>query len=228
MKRIAIVVAGGKGLRMGADIPKQFLEIGNKKRQTILMWTLENISKSVDDIILVLPKDYRLYWDNLIEKYTFGIGHIVVDGGETRYHSVLSALKSIECDDAILLIHDAVRPFIDTTLIDNLVENAEKNTAAIPYIEMTDSIRHIDKDGNSVSIDRKDYIRIQTPQVFLASRIKEAYSVGYRDDFTDDASVFEYKFPNKSISLVKSDEKNIKITKQIDLALADILIKAYE
>lgn len=218
-KRIAVVVAGGKGLRMGRDLPKQFLCLAGKP---ILMHTLERFA-DVDKLILVLPKDHFTYWQSLVEEYNFSLAHSLVEGGATRFHSVQNALMSIENEeDSLVAIHDGVRPMISTALIDKLYEVAAQEGAVLASLPMVESLRFVEN-GHSKAVAREHYQSIQTPQVFDFARLKEAYSSAYQDFFTDDASVYEHYF-QEEVSLIEGERQNIKITHEQDLVLAEYFL----
>lgn len=221
MQKYVIIVAGGKGLRMGSDIPKQFLPV---KGKPILILTIEKFlsyDPSVE-IVLVLPSSQFDYWKKLCEDYRFTAPYSMVEGGETRYHSVKNGLKSI-CPKgpALVAVHDGVRPFVSVETLRNTYEMAEKTGAAIPTIENVDSLRHLEKDGRNSSCVRSEYRRVQTPQTFDYEILRKAYEMDYRDSFTDDASVVEAS--GHTISLVEGNYENIKITTSFDLKIAEIL-----
>ncbi len=184
MKKVALIVAGGKGLRMNSDTPKQFLLL---KETPILMHTLEKFSH-LDEIVLVLPKTQIEYWNTICEKYNFSIPHIVVEGGETRFYSVKNGLEKV-MDNSIVAIHDGVRPIISTKLIDNLINETKNGIGVIPVVPVKNSIRKVDTEI-STHVDRTDLYNVQTPQCFLSDDIKNAYTQEYSKKFTDDASVF--------------------------------------
>ncbi len=218
-KRIVIVVAGGKGLRMGRDLPKQFLCLAGKP---ILMHTLERFA-CVDKLILVLPKDHFAYWQSLVKEHNFAIEHSLVEGGATRFHSVQNALMSLEDEgESLVAIHDGVRPIITQTLIDKLYDVAEQKGAVLPSLPMVESLRFVEN-GQSKAVARDHYRSIQTPQVFDFLRLKEAYSSPFQDFFTDDASVYEHYF-QEEVSLVEGERQNIKITHEQDLVLAEYFL----
>lgn len=216
-----IIVAGGKGLRMGSDIPKQFLPIGGKP---VLMRTLERFrqySPSLQ-IILVLPKAQQDYWQKLCKEYAFDIDYQLADGGETRFHSVQNGLAKIP-DNAqgVVGVHDGVRPFPSIDVIRNCYETAREKKAVIPVIPVVETVRHL-KGDTSVTVPRNDYRLVQTPQTFDIQLLKAANRQPYNDGFTDDASVVEaYGF---DITLVEGNRENIKITTPYDLKIAEVLI----
>ncbi len=223
-----IIVAGGKGLRMGSDIPKQFLPIGGKP---VLMRTIERFREYSPtlQIILVLPKAQQEYWRELCLKYNFplpqqggargGSSYLLADGGETRFHSVQHGLALIP-DDAqgVVGVHDGVRPFPSIEVIRNCYETARTAKAVIPVIPVVETLRHITEGTKP----RGDYRLVQTPQTFDIQLLKAANRQPYNDNFTDDASVVEaFGF---DITLVEGNRENIKITTPYDLKLAEILI----
>jgi len=215
----AIIVAGGKGARMGTDLPKQFLPIGGVP---VLMRTLEafyNYSQELK-LILALPVDQQPYWLKLCAEHHFTIPHTIVDGGETRFHSVLHALAFVE-GEGLVAIHDGVRPFVHQDTIDRCFAKAFEADAAIPVVDVVDSLRQVSAEGNKAVL-RTDYRIVQTPQVFDIELLKEAYKQPYTPKFTDDASVVEAM--GHEISLVEGNRENIKITTPFDLGIAEALL----
>ena len=213
MKKVALIVAGGKGERMNADIPKQFLLLNNLP---ILMHTIKQFSH-FEEIVLVLPKSQFDYWNGLCKNNNFTQIHILVEGGETRFHSVKNGLDKID-NTSVVAIHDGVRPLISTALINTLVAKTKSGIGVIPIIPVKDSIRKIEGD-NSVHIDRSNLYKVQTPQCFLSANIQKAYTQKFSDTFTDDASVFESD--GGKIKTILGEEKNLKITTQEDLLVAE-------
>ena len=220
MTKVAIIVAGGKGERMNADIPKQFLEIQGKP---ILMHTLEVFQRydSAMKFILVIPSIQIEFWKELCKKHSFIVSHQIVAGGETRFHSVKNGLNFVQ-PDSLVAVHDGVRPFVSVDTIRHCFEAAEKFGAAIPVVDLVDSIRQLN--GNeSISVDRNLYKLVQTPQIFLYDLLKKGYEQEFSPTFTDDASVVE-SLGNK-IYLVEGNRENIKITTEFDLKIAEIIIR---
>ena len=219
--KIAIIVAGGKGTRMQAEIPKQFIEIHGKP---VLMHTLEAFHRYDDSIqlILVLPASQLNAWKKLCLKHAFLLPHQIVSGGETRYNSVLNGLSQIKTP-ALIAVHDGVRPFVSNGTIKRCFDEAEKHGSAIPVIDIVDSIRQIKKTG-SQSVDRSNYKLVQTPQVFDSEILKKAYEQDFSALFTDDASVVEAL--GLKITLVEGNRENIKITTAFDLILAETVISS--
>ena len=213
MKKYAIILAAGEGKRSGLDFPKQFFEINGKP---IICYTIEKFLEIKKiEIILVVNKNKN--WEKILSNYKNLSNISIVKGGKRRYDSVKNGLKFIK-DEGIVAIHDGARPLLSKSLIKNLFKNALKNNNAIPYINLKDSIRKVDQNKNK-SLNRKNYVLIQTPQVFQSSEIKKAYKQKFNNKFTDDSNVFESL--NKKINLIKGEEKNFKITTKKDLILAE-------
>ena len=221
MKEFVIIVAGGKGLRMGSDIPKQFLPIGGKP---VLMRTLERFREYSANlqIILVLPKAQQDYWQELCKEYEFGVKYQLADGGETRFHSVQNGLALIPNDaEGVVGVHDGVRPFPSIDVIRRCYETAQSQKAVVPVIPVVETVRHLENE-KSVTVPRDEYCLVQTPQTFDIQLLKAANRQPYNDSFTDDASVVEsYGHP---IFLVEGNRENIKITTPFDLKIAETLI----
>ena len=216
MKKVVIIVAGGKGIRMNSEIPKQFLLIKDKP---ILIRTIESFIH-FDERILVLPQSQFEYWNKLCLKNNFKISHKIVEGGNTRFKSVKNGLEKID-NNSIVAIHDGVRPLVSENLINSLVREVKKGLGVIPVVPLTESIRKIEGEY-SKHVNRKNIFKVQTPQCFLSSEIKEAYSQGYSHIFTDDASVFENN--NGVIKAIVGEEKNLKITTEEDLKISSCLL----
>lgn len=223
-RRLAVIVAGGKGLRMGAELPKQFIPIGGKP---VLMHTLERFA-SCDTLVLVLPEDHHAYWAELCARYACSIPHEIVCGGATRYQSVYAGLVHLEglglqAGD-VVAIHDGVRPFVSEGLIEACYAQALESRAALPYLPVVDSLRRHQSDSDSLAVPRSEYCTVQTPQAFDLEHLLSAYRQGYQDSFTDDASVWEAA-GNASPSLVLGERTNIKITHPEDLLWAEYFIQ---
>lgn len=219
MRRTVVIVAGGKGLRMGTDIPKQFLPVGG---MPVLMRTI-NAFHNFDadmDIILVLPSDQQGYWSELCREYSFCTPHRIADGGETRFHSVRNGL-TLAADEGLIAVHDGVRPFVTAEVIERCFAEAEHKKAVIPVIPVVDTVRQL-VDGGSVTVSRDLYRLVQTPQTFDAALLKEAYRQPYTPHFTDDASVVEAL--GHEVTLVEGCRENIKITTQFDLKVAEAIL----
>ena len=216
-----IIVAGGKGLRMGSDIPKQFLPIGGKP---VLMRTLERFRAYSSDlqIILVLPEAQQDYWRQLCEEYHFDVEYQLAKGGQTRFHSVQNGLALVPDDaEGVVGVHDGVRPFPSIEVIRNCYETAREKKAVIPVIPVVETVRHLEGES-SVTVPRSDYRLVQTPQTFDIQLLKAANHQPYNDGFTDDASVVESY--GHAITLVEGNRENIKITTPYDMKIAEVLI----
>ena len=211
MEKYALIVAGGMGSRMNANMPKQFLELQGKP---VLVHTLEKflLTKPIK-IVLVLPSDHFDKWESIKKKYFSGEEISVVAGGETRTDSVMAGLNAIE-DDGLVAIHDAVRPFVTAELIARCYESALEFGSGVAAIELKDSIREKVEDGDSKFRDRTDFVLVQTPQTFRISMIKEAYHQ-LETTHSDDATVFE--LAGNPVQLVEGDYANLKITTPEDL-----------
>ena len=219
MKKYAVIVAGGSGLRMGSILPKQFLLIHQKP---ILWYTLHTFLKSYKDIhvILVLPAEYFETGQAICEEIISANPIETVIGGETRCHSVQKGLSLIK-EQSVVFIHDAVRCLLTPSLIHHCYEEALRFGSAIPCIESKDSIRILHEKGHQ-AINRTNVKLMQTPQTFLSELILPSYQVPYQDFFTDDASVAESS--DHEIHLVEGEANNIKITTPLDLAIAEELL----
>lgn len=220
MKKYVIIVAGGIGIRMQATIPKQFLLLDNKP---LLMHTLEVFSRSgiIDRLVVVLPSEQISCWQELCDNHEFDISHEVVPGGAKRFYSVRNGLEKIP-DDCLVAVHDGVRPLVAKSVIEETFRVAEEKGAAIPVIQMSESIRHRQEDGTSLPADRDEYVLVQTPQVFYSDILKSAYQRDYKPQFTDDASVVENS--GHKIFLTEGNRSNIKITTPYDFDIASALI----
>lgn len=219
MKKVAIIVAGGTGTRMGNVIPKQFILLNNKP---VLYYTLKTFLDSYADlqIVLVLPIDYTDMGQEIIDAY-FDKNRIrITAGGDTRFQSVKNGLALIE-DEAIIFVHDGVRCLVSKELIHRCYEQAVETGTAIPVITSKDSIRLLTEEGNE-AFDRNNVKLVQTPQTFHSKIIIPAFQIDYKDKFTDEATVVEAY--GLKVSLVEGEENNIKITRPIDMLIAEALI----
>ena len=218
MRKHVIIVAGGKGLRMGGDVPKQFLPVHGKP---VLMRTLEAFyayDPSIH-IILVLPVSQQAYWKELCREFNFELSHDIADGGETRFQSVKNGLELVE-GEGLVGVHDGVRPFVSQDVMVRCYKEALEKKAVIPVIGVVETVRHLIDEG-SVTVPRDQYKLVQTPQVFDASLLRRAYGQEYTDFFTDDASVVEAL--GEKVYLVEGNRENIKLTTPFDLKLAEVL-----
>ena len=222
MDRYAILVAGGKGLRMGSDIPKQFLPL---RGRPVLMHTIDVFRRTYPDIhiILVLPREQQDYWRQLCGQHGYDVELCVADGGETRFYSVRNGLSLIP-DDArgVVGVHDGVRPFVSPETIRRCFEAAEEFGAVVPVVPVVETVRQVLADGSSMTVDRNAYRLVQTPQTFDIQLLKKAYGQPFDPFFTDDASVVEAM--GHPIKLVEGNNENIKLTNPADLKLAEGMV----
>lgn len=217
-----IIVAGGKGLRMGSDVPKQFLPVGGVP---VLMRTISRFAEAVPGmgIILVLPESQHGYWDSLCREHSFAVSHTVVNGGDTRFASSRNGLMAIPADaQGLVGIHDGVRPFVSAEVIHRCYDAARSHGAAIPVMPVTDTLRLVSPDGGGHNVLRSDYRVVQTPQVFDISLARRAFDRPYSESFTDDASVVEAA--GHRVTMVEGNRENIKLTTPFDLKIAESLL----
>ncbi|HPW90728.1 MAG TPA: 2-C-methyl-D-erythritol 4-phosphate cytidylyltransferase [Paludibacteraceae bacterium] len=223
MTRQAIIVAGGRGTRMNNEVPKQFLPLCGKP---IVMHTLETFYKFDSRIepILVLPADLINYWQKLCVEQQFTIPHHIIAGGHERFFSVKNGLACTK-PDALIAIHDGVRPFVSKETLERCFVEAELHGNATPAIPLVDSIREINKHENHI-VNRTNLRAIQTPQVFQSQIIKKAFEQPFSPTFTDDASVVEAY--GEKIHLVEGNIENIKITTPFDLLVGEALLQQFK
>ena len=222
MKKYAIIVAGGKGLRMGGELPKQFIPVAGRP---VLMRTLDafHAFDHEIEIILVLPRDHQPYWKELCREYRFAVPHRIADGGATRFHSVQNGLALVDEPEALVAVHDGVRPFVSAEVIEACYREAEAHGAVVPVIPVVETVRHLLPEG-SVTVPRDAYRLVQTPQTFRASLLRRAYEQPFCEAFTDDASVVEAL--GHVVHLVDGNRENIKLTTPYDLIVAKALVEA--
>ena len=219
-----IIVAAGSGLRYGAPLPKQFCLLAGRP---LLMHTIDRLRSLLPEagLTLVISRDMADFWQKLCSDYKFMSPRIVF-GGSSRWESVRNAISSSDEKAGIIMVHDGVRPLVDSNIINGLTEALDDPDVdgAIPAIPVTDSLRALRADGLSESVDRSIMRAVQTPQAFRANCLRQAYSLPYRDSFTDDASVMEAAgFSN--LRLTGGSASNIKITNPGDIAVAELLMK---
>ena len=222
MKQYVIIVAGGKGLRMDSDLPKQFILLDKKP---VLMHTLERFYEwnASAEFILVLPKEHQEHWKTLCTGLHCKIPHTIADGGETRFQSVQNGLALVE-HPSLVAVHDGVRPFVSIDVIANCFEKAKRYEAVIPVIPVTDSIRAMNATGSFSPADREKFCLVQTPQVFHSTLLHKAYEQAPSNQYTDDASVVE-ALEVVGIHLVEGNRENIKITTPFDLLVARSILR---
>ncbi len=220
MKKTAIIVAGGSGSRMKSDIPKQFLPLAGRP---ILMHTIARFHKfdSQMKIVVVLPENQLDFWSELCNQHQFAIPHDVVVGGQTRFHSVLNGLTNSALE-GVVAVHDGVRPLVAIETLRRCFALADESGAAIPVMQSKESVRVLDEHGRSRAVDRTTIRLVQTPQVFRAEVLLEAYQQPYNQLFTDDASVVEAA--GYEVALTEGNSENIKLTTPDDLLFAEAVM----
>ena len=219
MNKYAIIVAGGSGTRMGANLPKQFILLKDKP---VLYYTVKAFLEAYDDlqVILVLPVEYTDMGQEIIDAYFDKDRIRITAGGDTRFQSVKNGLALVE-QEAIIFVHDGVRCLLSKELIHRCYTRAVETGTAIPAIVSKDSIRLLTEEGNE-AYDRNRVMLIQTPQTFHSKILLSAFQIDYKDKFTDEATVVEAY--GMKVSLVEGEENNIKITRPVDLLIAEKLI----
>jgi len=220
LKKYVIIVAGGQGKRMQSETPKQFLNIAGFP---ILMHTIRKFSDFPDEISihLVLPSPFLDFWKSLCHRFDFTVPHRVIEGGETRFHSVKNGLQGIQ-EGVLVAVHDGVRPLVDEDTIRKVYRVAEEMGNAIPVTEISESVRKLVGD-DSHQVNRKEYRLVQTPQCFRSGLLIEAYNQDHREEFTDDATVIEAL--GETVHLVEGNFENIKITRPADLKFAESFLR---
>jgi len=220
MKKYAVIVAGGSGTRMGNAIPKQFLLL---KGKPVLWYTIDSFLRAYDDmnIILVLPKDHVKKGEKIINQLNAETRIVIVEGGTTRFNSVKLGLQKIT-DEAVVFVHDGVRCLISVPLIRRCYNQAIEKGSAIPAVAATDSIRIV-RNGSHYVNERQEVRIVQTPQTFLSKIILPAFEQSYQDSFTDEATVVEAN--GSPVFLTEGEYDNIKITRPIDLLVAERIIE---
>ena len=219
MKKYAVIVAGGSGKRMGNAIPKQFLLLHQKP---VLWYTLDSFLRAYDDmhIILVLPPEHAEKGKQIIATFKAVDRIIITTGGNTRFHSVQKGLQNIT-EESVVFVHDGVRCLISVPLIQRCYNQALIKGSAVPAVAATDSIRIFNNGKHHV--ENRQHVRIiQTPQTFLSNIIIPAYQQEYNEAFTDEATVVEAF--GETVYLTEGEYDNIKITRPVDLVIAERII----
>ena len=224
MRTVAIIVAAGKGERVGAKLPKQFLNIGNKP---ILAHTLEKFEKArlVNEVVVVVSEDYLGFCSReIIDAYEFGKIKRVVSGGKHRQDSVFNGLKSIDSNIDIVLIHDGARPFVKSQKIDQIIRACQKDGSTILALPIKETIKRVEKGKVITTLDRSKIWSVQTPQAFPYKVILDAYKKAKKDKFiaTDDSLLVERV--GIEVRVIEGDNDNIKITTIQDLEMAEYLV----
>ena len=219
MKHSAIIVAGGSGRRMGATVPKQFLQLTGEPILFHSIRAFHAFDAAIRPIV-VLPREHHTTWEQLCDRHSFGIAVEVVSGGTERFHSVKAGLDRIE-DDGLVAIHDGVRPLVTSDLIARCFRSALEHGSGVPVIPVKESVREVNE-RESRSIDRDRMRIVQTPQCFRLSLIRKAFDQPFDPAFTDEATLVERI--GGTVHLVEGDDLNIKITTQADLKIAEALL----
>ena len=232
-KKYAIIMAAGSGTRMGAEMPKQFIELGGK---AILQMTIEVFLSACPgvSIITVLPESHMDYWRQYCLDRNFICPQVLVKGGITRFHSVRNALDKVP-EGAVVAVHDAVRPLVTEAFVKTMFEKAETTPALIPVLPCVDTMKVLETkriNGEDTlvtmegqTVDRSVLYAAQTPQIFHSETLKEAYGQAFDTAFTDDASVVLKN--GKNLSYLIGERFNIKLTTQDDLVLAKAILSLF-
>ncbi len=217
--KIAIIVAGGSGTRMGSTMPKQFLELAGKP---VLYHTISAFVAAYPDmqVVLVVPEAHFEPARQVLACFDTPPPVTLIQGGETRFHSVKNGLQQVQ-GKSVVFVHDGVRPLLTTALIRHCYEQTLLHGNAIPVTDMKDSVREVNGEGNKAR-NREQFRIIQTPQTFLSEQLLPAFELPYDPLFTDEATVVERM--GHRIHLVQGEERNIKITRPLDLVIAHALL----
>ncbi len=220
MERTFIITAGGIGKRMGSSVPKQFLKLAG---QPILMHTIQRLFEfdKTAQFILTLPEEYISTWKELLVEHQFSIPHEIVVGGKERFHSIQNALK--QSKGKIIAVHDGVRPFVSLETLNRLFEASKTDSAVVPTCVISESVRQLSATTNT-AIDRSTIRIVQTPQVFHAAILQQAYQFVITSSPTDDATLVEQT--GVAIRLVEGNDENMKITTPKDLLFAEAMIQS--
>lgn len=221
-KKYAVIVAGGKGTRMGTDIPKQFLPLMGVPMLCHCIQAFVHAYKDIH-IILVAPQVQLHSTETIVRSYVGPMQLTSTSGGETRFESVRNGLQKID-GEGVVFVHDAVRPLVSTDLIKRCYRQTIRLGSAVPAIQCVDSLRMVDNEDISFPLNRDKIRLVQTPQTFLTKNLLPAYQQKYAPSFTDEATVVE-AFGTK-IHLIEGERDNIKITTPEDMLIADTLLKS--
>ena len=226
MNNFLILVAGGQGLRMGSEVPKQFMLLGGRP---VIMRTIDRFMEALPDlhVVVVLNPDYVDMWQRLCDEHHFQVPCKVALGGRERFFSVRNGLEEIKDADASSLVgvHDAVRPLVSVEVIRRTYSAAAEQEAVVPALPSVESVRIVGDAGSSEAIDRRRVMMVQTPQVFSLSLLRRAYGQPYSETFTDDASVVEAL--GQTVHIVPGNRENIKLTTPLDMQMAEMLLNLF-
>lgn len=228
MIHTAVIVAGGKGTRMGADLPKQFLALAGKP---ILVHSVERFLHFHSDLrlVLVLPEAEQAAWREIAAQYLPAEDRnriVLAPGGSMRTHSVANGLEMLaahlsQSDPCLVAIHDGVRPFLTGPMLQKAYETAGAAGASVACVQVKASLRRVDETGRSQAVDRSHFLEVQTPQTFFLDQILAAYRRRPHDQFTDDASLYEATFPDRAVAVCAGSYDNLKITTPEDMFVAE-------
>ncbi len=228
MKTIAILLAGGSGKRLGADIPKQFIKV---KGKMILEYTIEAFQNhdKIDEIALVCHADYTQPVKRCVRERAYSKVKKILEGGDKRFHSSMTAIRAYDDgEQKKMLFHDGVRPLVLEEIISHCIAQLDTYNAVGTGIKTTDTIWSV-RHGNILSIpDRRSIYRAQTPQGFKFFTIQKAYNIALQDKevpITDDCGVVMHYLSDEKIGTVYGDETNLKITRKEDLLLFENRVK---
>jgi 2-C-methyl-D-erythritol 4-phosphate cytidylyltransferase len=222
MTKYAVIVAAGSGQRMGSETPKQFLLL---KGKPLLQYTLQTFIQTYNDLqtILVLPAAHIKMGEEMLRGMNMVERVQIVEGGETRFHSVQAGLRMVQ-GEAIIFVHDAVRCLVSADLIQRCYEHALQMGSAVPVTVAKDSVRILNEELNDNEVlDRDKIVLVQTPQTFHSRILLPAFEIDYKERFTDEATVVEAY--GLKISLIEGEDTNIKITRPVDLLIAEKLLE---
>lgn len=226
MKTSAILVAGGKGLRAGFELPKQFLSLGDKP---ILCYSLDlfQACELVDEIILVLPQDYISYFqDQIASRFSYSKLKPVVAGGESRQDSTWAGMQKMDTGINLVCVHDAARPLLQMADLKKVIETASQKKAALLAAVAVDTIKEADNQKTILKTHARENIYLaQTPQVFEVALLKRAFEKAKNENFigTDEASLVEAL--GEKVFIVESSSNNLKVTRPLDFKIAELLLK---
>ncbi len=231
MTTIAVILAGGTGKRMNAEVPKQFLTITGKP---VIAHSIEAFEQhaGIDEIAVVVHPSYFESIGAIIAQYNFSKITKIIEGGEERSDSTLAALQAYSClEEANILFHDAARPLVSQQIIGNTIKALEQFNAVTVAVPCTDTILQTDNTQSVIArIPSRAFLRrMQTPQAFKLSTIMQAYALASDDPYfqvTDDCGVVHKYLPNERIGLVEGEENNLKITYPQDVRLMEELLKS--
>lgn len=222
MKRYAVIVAGGTGSRMNAEVPKQFMLLNGVP---VIFYSIQKFAAAQAEIVVVMNTQYAEDWKEICEIHKLNIPHTMVNGGSIRSQSVLNGLQSIVDNNSIVAVHDAARPVLTLKLIEQGFAAAQQYGSAIPVVDINESIRNITPNIN-IAVNRDEFKIVQTPQCFNTMFLKNAFAKCEGQQFTDEASMFESA--GNKIHTIEGEPNNIKITRPADLFIASQILLQHD